>query len=259
MDVTPDVGAQVRLRCFGELEIVRPDGTDITPLFLLPRRAALFLYLALADPPQPKSRAALAEMFWPFLVAGTARHALDQSLFSLHQYLGEVWDAVDEDDAVVLVRRPIWCDVWVFREAITRGEWQRATALYRGPLLDRPGLFGAGDFQTWLEEERERLRREAIAAFAQSALPAARAGDWWTAVRCFRDAARAEPLDEENLRCLMVALVQAGDRASALRAFELLRRRLEVRFGRKPARESTTLAEIIRDGATPPLEPFLPA
>lgn len=256
MDVSSDAGMQVRLRCFGELEVVRPDGTDVAPLFLLPRRAALFLYLALADPPAPKPRAELAEMFWPFLVEGTARHALDQSLFSLHQYLGEVWE--DVDDAIVFVRRPIWCDVWVFREAIGRGEWARATALYRGPLLDRPALFGAGDFQTWLEQERERLRRDAIAAFARLALAAARAGDWPTAVRCLRDAARAEPLDEDNLRCLMVALVQAGDRAGALRAYELLRRRLEVRLARAPTRESTTLAQIIRNGATPPLEPFLP-
>lgn len=256
MDVRPDETLQVRLRCFGELEVVRLDGTDVTPLFLLPRRAALFFYLALADPPQPIPRAILAEMFWPFLVIGTARHTLDQSLFSLRQYLGEVWDAVD--DAVIFVRESIWCDVWAFREAIAQEDLERAIALYRGPLLARPGLFGAGDFQTWLERERERLRRDALRAFARLAVQASEAGDWWTAVRRFREAARAEPLDEENLRCLIVALVQAGERASALRVYELLRRRLEVRFGRRPDRETATLAEIVRQGATPPLTPFLP-
>ena len=136
MDVRPDDTWQVRLRCFGELEVVRLDGTDVMPLFLLPRRAALFLYLALSGPPQPIPRGLLAEMFWPFLVAGTAGHALDQSLFSLRQYLGDVWDAVN--DAVVFVRDPIWCDVWAFRDAIEACDDERAVALYRGPLLARP-------------------------------------------------------------------------------------------------------------------------
>ena len=247
---------QVRLRCFGELEIARPDGTDVAPIFVLPRRAALFLYLALADPPAPRPRRELAEMFWPFLVSGTARHTLDQSLFCLHQYLGEIWEAVD--DAIVLVRDPIWCDVWAFREAIASGELERAAALYRGPLLERPGLFGAGDFQAWLEVERERLRRTALEAAARLAQRAAESGDWPAAARRLKDAARAEPLDEANLRCLMVALVQSGDRASALRAYELLRRRLLLRHGREPDRESAALAHVIRAGATPPLEPFLP-
>ena len=56
----------------------------------------------------------------------------------------------------------------------------------------------------------------------------------------------------------MVALVRAGERSSALRAYELLRRRLDVRYGRSPDRETSTLADVIREGATPPLDPFLP-
>lgn len=248
---------QVRLRCFGELEIARPDGSDVTPIFMLPRRGALFLYLALVDPPAPLPRQTLAEMFWPFLVSGTARHALDQSLFYLSQYLGDVWEAVD--DAVVFVRDPVWCDVWAFREAIAAGELERAVALYRGPLLQQPELFGAGDFRAWMEVERERLRRAALEAAARLGQRAARTGDWAAAARRFREAANAEPLDEGNLRCLLVCLVQSGDRTSALRAYELLRRRLALRHRRAPARETDALADVIRRGATPPLEPFLPA
>lgn len=248
---------QVRVRCFGELQIVRPDGTHVHPMFMLPRRAALFLYLALADPPRAIPRDELAQMFWPFQSPGAAQHALDKSLFSLRQYVGEVWETAA--NAIVIVRESLWCDVWVFREAIANGDLERATALYRGPLLERPGLFGAGEFQMWVEEERERLRQAAIGSFARLAHRQAQTGAWKGAAQTLRQAARAEPLDEASLRCLMVTLVQAGDRDGALRAYELLRRRLALRHGREPERETETLAEVIGQGATPPLEPFLPA
>ncbi len=248
---------RVRLRCFGELEIVRPDGSAVDPIFMLPRRAAVFLYLALLDPPRPVPRPELASMFWPFLTRGSAEHHLDRSLFSLHQYLGEVWAA--EDDAVSIVRDLIWCDVWAFREALARGELERAVAIYRGPLLDRPGLHGAGDFQTWLETERERLRRAAMEAIASLAARAAGEGEWERAALVFREGARAEPMEESNLRCFMVAMVQAGRRQDALRIYELLHRRLKLRYGRSPEGETTALADVIRKGAQPPLEPFLPA
>lgn len=250
-------GGRVRVRCFGELQIVRPDGTNVLPMFVLPRRAALFLYLLLTDSQAPIPRRQLAEMFWPFEAPGAAELTLDKSLFSIRQYLGDVWEAAGDD--VVIVPDPLWCDVWVFREAVGNAELERAVSLYRGPLLERPGLFGGGDFQMWLEGERDRLRQAAIEVFARLAHREAQAANWPAAVRIFRQAARAEPLEETNLRCLMVALVQAGDRDAALRVHELLERRLAVRHGREPEPETKALADVIARGATPPLEPFLPA
>jgi DNA-binding SARP family transcriptional activator len=247
---------RLRLRCFGVLEIARPDGSDVGPIFQLPRRGALFLYLALREPPDPVPRGELAAMFWPFLASGPALYELDRALFALRQVLGDVW--VARDDAVGVARDGLWCDVWAFREALAAGDFDRAAALYRGPLLERPGLFGAGAFQLWVEQERVRLRQAALAAFAELGARAARAGDWRAAAERFREAARAEPLAEDNLRCLMVALANAGDRTAALRAYELLRRRLKLRHGRDPDRETVALAHVIHEGATPPLEPFLP-
>lgn len=251
----PEQG-KVRVRCFGELQIVRPDGTHIHPMFMLPRRAALFLYLALADPPRAVSRSELVSMFWPFQAPGAAEHALEKSLFSLRQYVGEVWDSADNE--ITIVRDSLWCDVWAFREAIAGDDLDRATGLYQGPFLERPELFGAGEFQMWVEEERERLRQAAIGCFARLAYRHAQRGNWEIAAQTLRQAARAEPLDETSLRCLMVALVRAGDRDAALRTYELLKRRLALRHGREPERETETLAEVIGKGATPPLEPFLP-
>lgn len=247
---------RIRVRCFGELQLERPDGTRIDPVFMLPRRAALFLYLALGDAPAPTPRAALAAMFWPFLAPGAAERSLDEALFALRQYLGEVWKPVG--DGIALVRDPLWCDVWAFRDALAAADLERATGLYRGPLLERPALFGSGEFQLWLEGEREQLSRAAVSSFARLGHREARAGNWARAAEVFRQGARAEPLDETNLRCLMVALVQDGDRQGALRAYELLRRRLAVRRGRAPEDETAALAEVIAAGATPPLEPFLP-
>lgn len=253
--VEPGEG-RIRVRCFGELQMVRPDGTRIDPVFMLPRRAALFLYLVLGDAPAPLPRGSLAAMFWPFLGPGAAELALNEALFALRQYLGEVWRPVD--NGITVVRDPLWCDVWAFRDALAADDLERATGLYRGPLLERPALFGPGEFQLWLEGERERLSRAAVSSFARLGHREARAGNWARAVEVFRQAARVEPVDETNLRCLMVALVQAGDRDGALRAYELLRRRLAVRRGCAPEDETAALAEVIAAGANPPLEPFLP-
>ena len=81
MATTETEQKRIRVRCFGELQIARPDGTNVVPMFLLPRRAALFLYLALRDSSDPVPRDELAEMFWPFEASASAELALDEALF----------------------------------------------------------------------------------------------------------------------------------------------------------------------------------
>ena len=58
------------------------------------------------------------------------------------------------------------CDAVAFDRLIAAGRPADALALYRGDLLDGVFVEEAAEFERWLEDERERLRRAAAAAAA---------------------------------------------------------------------------------------------
>src|SRR6476660_914269 len=82
-------GAMIDIRVLGTFEIHPPD--DGAPLVALtqPKRLALLLSLALAEPPGPRSRDSLMALLWPEADDESARHSLRNALYALRQALGE--------------------------------------------------------------------------------------------------------------------------------------------------------------------------
>src|SRR6476660_2183154 len=78
----------IDIRVLGTLEIHGPDGRPVGTL-TQPKRLALLLYLALAEPGGPKSRDSLMALLWPEADAESARHPLRNALYGLRQALGE--------------------------------------------------------------------------------------------------------------------------------------------------------------------------
>jgi DNA-binding SARP family transcriptional activator/Tfp pilus assembly protein PilF len=172
------------------------------------------------------SRDRLLLLLWPDSTEAKARHALAQSLYSLRRELG---DELIRSEAAELLVDPaqLGSDLAEFLEAKTRGDFERAAALYSGPFLDGFYLPGADEFERWAEIERTRLRELAIQAMEAAAKQATEAGRLQDASAQWRRLSVLAPLNSRVALGYMTSLADSGDVAGAIqygRSHELARR-----------------------------------
>ena len=241
----------VELRILGTLQLSAPDGRDLASLARQSKRTALLCYLAAAVPDGLHRRDTLLALFWPELDEPHARAALSQALYVLRNELGEQAILTRGDDEVGLSRDVVWCDVRAFEAALDTGRQAEALALYRGGLLDGFYVSDAPEFERWTERERERLRERAAEGAWALADAHSAAKDVSHAVRWARWAAALSPADETVIRRLMIFLRHLGDRAAALRAYEVFAEKLSQEFELEPSAETRALAEEIRTERQP--------
>lgn len=237
----------IHLQVLGGLDLRDAEGGELRVVLAQPKRVAILVYMALAEPQGFRRRDALVGLFWPELDEGHARGALRQALRFLRGQLGAGALVSRGEEEIGLDPEVVRCDAAEFRGACDSGEWLRAMGLYRGDLL--PGVFisdGSAEFEHWLETERELLRRKAAAAAWSLAEAREREGDPAGAAPWARRAVELSPDDEAAVRRLMRILDRRGDRAGALSAYEAFRRRLEARFGAVPSPETESLLAAIR-------------
>jgi DNA-binding SARP family transcriptional activator/TolB-like protein len=241
---------KISITTLGALRITQAD----RPLSALPSqrlRCGLLIYLAFARQ-APRDR--LVSLFWGDTSEHRARRALSQNLYELRRVLGDDWIEVRGER--ISVASHVTIDLHAFDEAMEGGDWAAALALYRGPLLEGFYIPGARDFDGWLENQRMRaqrhhrrarrelLREQVEAVLLREALLTARE---WVAI---------DPADDEGQHRLIELLADTGDRAGALRQFEVYERLLRV-DGLSPLDETRELGARIRGGEIGPL-PSLP-
>lgn len=229
---------------------------------------ALLAYLAL-EPDRPHRREALAGLLWPEVPERVARDSLRTALATLRQaisdesadppYLFITRESIQFNrasdhtlDTAEFSRRLDSVAGHRHRNATTcrycAGWLREAADLYRGPLLAQFSLPDSAEFETWLLPRRAALQDEALAVFERLAAHFLQRGDH-LAARFF--AARQialEPWREPAHRQAMTALAYAGNRAGALKQFELCRAALAEELDVAPEPETVFLYEQIRDG-----------
>jgi DNA-binding SARP family transcriptional activator/TolB-like protein len=236
----------IELRCFGGAELRSGSEDTCTPTSLGPKRLALLSYLAVAGAQRPISRDKLLALFWPESDTERARATLRSTLHLLRRDLGDTLFLVDGGQTVALDRYGFWCDVQAFREGIAQGGAREALELYTGDFLDGFFLSGAPDFERWVDDQREDLRRMAVEAAWTLARRALGSGSRADAGHWARRAFGLRPLDEDALRRLLRLKDEIGDRQGALQAYERFAERLAEEFEAEPAPETQALVSAIR-------------
>jgi predicted ATPase/predicted negative regulator of RcsB-dependent stress response len=125
---------------------------------------------------------------------------------------------------------------------------EKAVALYRGHFLEGFSLKDSPLFEDWALLTRERLQRQALAAFHRLAGYNEGRGEYERACEFAWRQVELEPWLEEAHRQLMRLLALSGQRSAALAQYETCRRALAEEVGVEPAKETTRLYEQIRDG-----------
>ena len=213
----PFSGPMIDIRVLGTLEIHGPDGTPVGAL-TQPKRLALLLYLALAEPSGPKSRDSLMALLWPEADADSARHSLRNAIYALRQALGDAAFVSRGEGYVGLDLGAVRCDALEVRRLLAEARWGEAVAGWGGELV--PGFYvsGAPEFESWLEEQRTGLRRAVASAAWRRVDELERSGDAGLVAAAER-AWALDPANEAGARRLMRFLDASVGRAAALRAY----------------------------------------
>lgn len=210
----------------------------------LPMRQSLLLGAYLAHREDWVSRDELLTVFWPDEDEATARHNLSQLVYHCKR---QPWFEGLEAERSRL-RWPVPSDLQRFRAALGTGAWLEVVRLYTGPLLDGlPTGLSAG-FEEWLEREREVLSAAWHDAVLEVAASCEREGRWSDAIAHLRTVMTQDDLAEDVVQAYLRCAGPAGQRDTALRAFERFRATLRDQLGMEPLETTQRLAETLRRG-----------
>lgn len=236
----------IRLLLLGGVRLTDAEGRDIRAVLQQPKRLAVLAYLATARPRNAQRRDSLVALFWPELSEERARASLSQALYFLRNNTNPNLVAELGRERVGLSHGAVWCDVVEFEGLLEAGQVEEALRLYDGDFMRGLHISDAPEWEKWLDEERERLRKLAVSAAWELATREETAGHAGLAVHWASWAAGMNPLDESGHRRLLELLDRTGDRGRALRTHEEWARRFEHELEVEPAEETLRLVEAIR-------------
>lgn len=246
----------MRLHLLGELRLIGPDGTDLTPRG---RKARAALAFAALSPSSSASRDQLAAMLWADRPDDQARASLRQSLQELRRAFDPVQaTALQIDrDRVRLMPDQIWIDAVEVGELLAStevGAPSRAAALWRGELLANLAL-RSPEFDNWLRLEREAQRRRLIDALTTALSLAERDGADEAARSLAFEVVRLEPANE-RAHCALIRYHQRrGERSQALHQYMVLRERLAHELDMVPSPATEALVAGLRAAGTNGVDP----
>jgi DNA-binding SARP family transcriptional activator len=238
----------IDIRVLGTLAIHTPGGDAPAVALTQPKRFALLLYLALAEPAGPKSRDSLLALLWPEADAESARHSLRNALYGLRQTLGEaaiVSRGKQVDGYLSLNPSAIRCDALEVRRLLAEQRWEDAVTAWGGDLAPGFHVSDAPDFENWLDNQRTALRRAVTDAAWRRVDELEKAGDAGVVAAAQR-ACALEPANESGARRLIRFLDTWVGRAAALRAYDDLVDHLRREYESEPAAETRMLADEIK-------------
>jgi len=226
----------------------------------------LLAYLAV-ESDHAHRRDTLVEIFWPNRAIGTGRNNLKQALSNLRKALGDRNAAspyllVSRDKIQFNKDSSSWIDTNAFIELIELSKahnhqslgacehceqlLQNAAEIYQGDFLSAFSLADSHSFEEWALLNREAFRRRMSDALQRLVKLYEERGDFSEACKYARRVVKLEPWNEENHRLLMRLLMLSGRRSEALRQYQACEVIMADEFGIEPARETTTLYEMIR-------------
>jgi DNA-binding SARP family transcriptional activator len=250
--------ARLSIRLFGSFEVTL-EGEPVTG-FASDKVRALLAYLV-AESDCPHRREALAGLLWPEYPESSARASLRRALANLRMVIGDrqaspPFLSISRQTVQFNCVKDAWCDVTAFTHSLEAAQssqaidpLEEAAELYRGSFLEGFSLGDSVAFEEWLLLQRERLRREALAALRRLATHHEAQGEYGKALPYARQQVDLEPWQEEAQRQLMRLLTLNGQRGLAVAQYEACRRTLADQLSVEPADETTWLYEQIRDGA----------
>lgn len=214
-------GPRLRLREAPQASVPGSDRAGLLPLADVD--ALLLAWLAVVGP-TPRER--LAALLWPDSPSDAARTALRQRLSRLRRQF---------DGELVVGARTL-----MLADGVTH-DLAGSPTLLGGLQLTERGT----ELDDWLSGERSRRREQQRAQLLERIDALEQAGETSAALPLAQSLLALDPLREDAHRRLMRLHYLAGDRATALAAFDECERRLKHELGARPSPETLELLGTI--------------
>jgi predicted ATPase/DNA-binding SARP family transcriptional activator len=241
---------------------------DGLPVDLVRRKAmALLAYLAMGSRVANHSRQSLANLLWPEYDERRARADLRRTLSVLNTTLGEGWLQTEREIVSLNPMADFWLDVAHFRKLLAQCHQHghsayevcsaclplltEAVILYRDEFLAGFTLPDSANFDDWQFFQTEQLHAELAQALERLVYGYAQRGEFEAALSCAQRWLGLDPLHEPAHRALMQLYAQTGQRAAALRQYQLCLETLNQELSLPPSPETISLYEQIRSGQLP--------
>lgn len=230
---------KLRITMLGRMDVRAVTGEPLLPRS---RKTRAVLAILALEAPNLVSRQRLADLLWSRRGEEQARGSLRQALHELQESLGH-----DGRGLIIATRETVALDdvgVWTDARALpalARDRVEALNLLQTELLSDLDGLDAA--FDTWLAEQRRRLRDIALEA-ATARLTAATTAE--ARAQESRRVLAIDPAQEPIWRIMIRAEAERGDRGAAFAAWEECRRVFAERFRSAPSPETAALAESLR-------------
>ncbi|NDU86070.1 MAG: AAA family ATPase [Ferrovum sp.] len=224
---------------------------------------ALLAYLI--TEPRRHSREEIGELFWPN--APGKRANLRQVLSNLRSVLKDHTSSIPvfQSDRNSLRFNP---DARILVDALELTEEQslcrddpapencaaciaqnsRLALMYRGDFLSHLTFLDCPDFENWLQIQREKFHRKAVALLEELLICIDAAGDRAHSLAVARRLEEIDPFNEKVQRHYLHRYVADGQIPNALKQYEAFSDRLYKELGASPELETRTLYEQIRAG-----------
>ncbi len=206
-------GPRAHLRVLGCLRL---DASDPKSLQLNQRPRLLALLAALAFARSDGiSRDRLLTMLWPESDESKARNALNQSVFSVRGALGEL-AIITEGASLRLNENEVSSDVSLLMAAAADGRDDDLLAVAVGDFIDGVHPVANPEYERWVDDTRNAIRRVVLASLDRSAEHARRKPDDRRLITVLRRRMLFAPYDSTAALDLMQALAAQGDESAAL-------------------------------------------
>ena len=232
----------IELRVLGTLAIQSVNGGAPFAGVTQPKRLALLLYLALAEPAGPHSRESLMALLWPEADDESTRHSLRNTLYGLRQALGEGAIVARGEGYIELDPAALRCDAVEVRGLLAARRWKDALAGWTGDLAPGFHVSGAPEFERWLDDQRAAFRR-AVADAGWRRVDEMEASGEPGVAEAARRAWAIDPTNEAGARRLMQLLDATTGRAAALGAYDDLAEYLHREYETVPSAETRAAAD----------------
>ncbi len=230
-----------------ELEGIEPKLAD--RILAQPKLTAFLAFLALSPEQRPQRRDRIVGLLWPELDQAHARTALRKAVHAVRSVLGAEAVRGRGDEEIGLAMPPVWCDVVDSRDAAEAGRMLRVHELYKGELMEGFHLPDCGEFQHWLDDERNDARERAAAASWGMACILENEQRLTDAGMMARKAVRYSRDDERVLRRTLTMLARIGDHAGALKLYDDFAARMRAELDASPSPETVALARSLRQAS----------
>jgi DNA-binding SARP family transcriptional activator len=240
---------------------VRLNGVPMSMDQFARRRSLTLLKILLTNFGKVIGRDELVDLLWPTNAPEDAPQLLKSAVHYLRRALGEAHE--EKAKAPFIATSPNgyafnpgshhWIDAIEFKRLADeglrlerQGRWREALVsleaasdLYHGDYLEEE------PYSDWAIRQRRQLKELLFDVLQAAARLLRSAGDYETAIRCYRRVLDLDPCLEEVHRDLMETLCRCGKRTQALRQFEACRRALREEFDSSPLLETEALYRSI--------------